>query len=233
MGQQLHRAAQLPLLLPVPAVAQRAHGGRRRLRPGLRAEPRRGAGSHPHHRHVSLAWPQRWGGPGHVAPGDHGPGLPGAGLPCLGRQRGCSSSTGTSLCLHPWLLALTGQNGCHGCGRPLLHPCHRPHWLPRGAGHARAHHQRAGADPGGAAGWRGREVSDGPRGPALTCCVGQSGEALAPEAPGGAWGVGLSPCPFPPVDPAATMTPGREAPQRPAGRGWGELSGGLPWADPA
>lgn len=55
LGQQLHRASQLPLLLPVPAVAQCAHGGCRRLWPGLRAEPRRGAGRCPHHHHVSLA----------------------------------------------------------------------------------------------------------------------------------------------------------------------------------
>ncbi|XP_054568802.1 palmitoyltransferase ZDHHC8 isoform X2 [Eptesicus fuscus] len=65
---------------------ERPHGGRRRLRPGLRAEPRRGAGSCPHHHH----------------------------------------------------------HGRHVRGRPLLHPCHRPHGLPRGAGHAGAHYQRAG-----------------------------------------------------------------------------------------
>lgn len=147
LGQQLHRAPQLPLLLPVPAVAQRAHGGRRGLRPGLRAEPRRRAGSCPHHHHVSLARPQRQCGPGAQVTGEteaQRGGLaacesPQGGWPSLGGGVVCPQAAAP--CLRPRPLALTGQHGCHVCGWPLLHPCHRPHRLPRGAGHAGAHYQ--------------------------------------------------------------------------------------------
>lgn len=53
LGQQLHRAAKLPLLLPVPAVAHLSHDGRLRLRPGVRPEPRGRAVGAALHRHVS------------------------------------------------------------------------------------------------------------------------------------------------------------------------------------
>lgn len=37
MGEQLHRETELPLLLPLPAVSHRAHGGRVLRRPPVRA----------------------------------------------------------------------------------------------------------------------------------------------------------------------------------------------------